>query len=195
MGAFLKCIVPFVAKRTRKIKEIFFKERNMSVFISHSTLDDKIAQKVYKRLTDIHGIKCWIDDIDPELEHSRNSTKITSLIMERLEECTNILAVVSNNTKSSWWVPFEIGVARKSPRVITTFTDISDWNLPKYLHEWPILRGESAIETFAYYYKREKQIIKEATEGSDKEGHFILESERIKRINVFHDKLKSVLNQ
>ena len=36
--------------------------------------------------------------------------ELTKHIRKRLL-CTDILVIMSNNTKESWWVPFEIGMA------------------------------------------------------------------------------------
>src|SRR5262245_57071772 len=95
----------------------------MPVFISHSTSDDKIARSVYDRLLSFHGIRCYIDDLDREAKAARGTRAITSLILSRLESCTHLLAVVTPNTITSWWVPFEIGVARRSPRAISTYSN------------------------------------------------------------------------
>jgi phosphoenolpyruvate carboxylase len=159
----------------------------MPVFISHRSADDKIANEVYRRLKYRHNIECWIDDIDPQIANSRNSSKITSLILDRLDSCTNLLAIVTDNTKESWWVPFEIGVARRAPRAITTFTNLFSCQLPEYLNEWPVLKGNNAVDTFAKYYKQQKQMIKEAQRYSFSKSRVPVDS--------FHCMLKKALSQ
>ncbi len=114
----------------------------MPVFISHRTADDEIAKAVYQRLRFHHNIECYIDDIDEELRRARGTAVVTSLIVERLNACTNLLAIVTQNTQGSWWVPFEVGIARQAPRVITSFTNQRDSAMPEFLLEWPRLRGE-----------------------------------------------------
>jgi len=122
----------------------------MPVFISHRTVDNVLAWQVYYRLYFHHNIKCYLDDLDKE---ARTTESITKVILKRLEECTHLVAVITPNTEGSWWVPFEIGVARRAPRIISSFTSLSDYQLPEYLKEWPVLRGEDAIDTFARIYK------------------------------------------
>lgn len=122
----------------------------MPVFISHSSKDDAIAGIIYRRLTNLHGITCYLDDIDPELQGTKNATDV---ILKRLDQCTNLLAVVTANTRESWWVPFEIGVARRAPRFITTYTYLYS-TLPDYLKEWPVLSSDAHIDIFAKEYKR-----------------------------------------
>src|SRR5262249_51630867 len=130
----------------------------MPVFISHTTADDGIARQVFDRLTRHHGITCYIDDMDRQ----GGASNVTALVVRRLKDCTNLLALVTQNTKTSWWVPFEVGVAREAPRIITSFSNLDQYSLPEFLKEWPVLRGESAVDTFADYYKRGVQRVKTA---------------------------------
>lgn len=144
----------------------------MPIFISHTTKDDYLAQKVYRRLTNMHNIKCYIDDMDKELERLRGHSSLTPLLVERLRRCDTLLAVVTENTKDSWWVPFEIGTAREMPRAISCFTPLPDrkntynymyntkTTLPEYLLEWPRLRTDHDIDTFAMIYKRQASLLR-----------------------------------
>lgn len=138
----------------------------MPVFISHTTQDDALARKIYSRLKLVNNIDCYIDDMDKELASKRGSSQLTSLLVDRLRRCDTILAVVSSNTKGSWWVPFEIGTAREMPRVIASFTSLPDRSaytgqecLPEYLLEWPRLRTENDIDVFAREYKQKSLIL------------------------------------
>ena len=128
----------------------------MPVFISHRTQDDEIARKVFYYLYHHHDIKCYIDDLDEVAGAARQTNRITDLILKRLEDCTHLLAVVTENTEGSWWVPFEIGVARRAPRVISTYTDLYGSDLPEYLREWPILRSNNALDEYAIIYRAYK---------------------------------------
>lgn len=82
----------------------------MPIFISHTTRDDALANRVKNRLTTIHKIECYIDDIDRELAANRGKASLTPVLIDRLRKCDTLLAVVTSNTKGSWWVPFEIGI-------------------------------------------------------------------------------------
>ena len=124
----------------------------MPVFISHRTQDDEIARKIYLYLRYDKGITCYIDDFDEDAEVARETDRITDRILEQLDSCTHLLALVTENTEGSWWVPFEIGVARRAPRVISTFTNIYGSDLPEYLREWPILRNDNALDEYAKIY-------------------------------------------
>jgi hypothetical protein len=162
----------------------------MPVFISHRTADDKIAQAVAYRLKNTHDITVYIDDIDKELAAARGTGRVTQLLVDRLHKCTNLLAIVTSNTQGSWWVPFEIGVAREAPRMISTFTDQSQFSLPDYLTEWPVLRGESAVDTFAKYYKLQSSIARRSLVEKTASA-----SEGISSVDSFHRQLKNALGQ
>jgi hypothetical protein len=128
------------------------KETIMPVFLSHRTADDHVAQAIANRLMSYHKIFCYIDNFDP---HTKTTTQVTSLILERINTCTHILALITNNTIGSWWVPFEVGVARQANRRIAS-VDTSTQTLPEYLTEWPVLVGDSAIDAFAELYHEDK---------------------------------------
>lgn len=131
----------------------------MAIFICHASSDNAIATKVYDRLANYHSIPCYIDDIDKELSKRRGKSELTSYLVDKLKKCDTLFAVVTQNTKQSWWVPFEIGTARQLPIIITSYTNLPeppqmDYSivLPEYLLEWPRLRTDSEVDFFAQKY-------------------------------------------
>jgi hypothetical protein len=123
----------------------------MPVFISHRTADDSLAKEIYNRLTQVHGINCFIDDFMP----STTPEKVTSVILENLNRCTHLMAVLTDNTEGSWWVPYEIGVAEQASRAITSYSNMGCAKLPEYLWHWPVLKGPTGIDRFAAVYHLE----------------------------------------
>ena len=162
----------------------------MPVFISHRTADNDIAKRVADRLTKRHGIRVYIDDIDKQLRILQGTSAITTLLVRRVNECTNLLAIVTQHTQGSWWVPFEVGIARQAPRVITTMTNLSDNSLPEYLLEWPRLRGDSAVDTFARIYKAQRKVLTENVVEKRASA-----SRQLSYVDQFHAKLKAALGQ
>lgn len=122
----------------------------MLVFISHRTADDAQAQVLSQRIFTRHSIKCYLDHFDPQ---ARTTHEITDLIVSRINTCTHLMALVTNATVGSWWVPFEIGVARQGDRRITSFV-ASTVTLPEYLTEWPVMTTEAHLDLFAEAYHR-----------------------------------------
>lgn len=124
----------------------------MPVFISHRTADDAKAQALARRLLTRHNIRCYLDHFDPE---ARSTSEITSLIVGRINLCTHLMALVTDDTVGSWWVPFEIGVARQADRRITSFDD-SSVQLPEFLTEWPVMLKDADLDLFAEAYHRDR---------------------------------------
>lgn len=121
----------------------------MKVFISHQQKDAVAAKTVYDTLR-YNGVEAYLDLLDSAL--LKDGRQLTSHIVSKIGESTDVIAVVSDNTKESWWVPFEIGVATDKPRPIATY--ICGWvSLPEYLDFWPQLRTPSDIN--AYVRKRQ----------------------------------------
>jgi len=162
----------------------------MPVFISHRTVDNEIAKHVAERLKNHHGIPIYIDDIDQEVRQVQGTAAITALLVQRINMCTNLLAIVSENTKGSWWVPFEIGVARQVPRTITSLTNQGDASLPEYLLEWPRLRGDAAIDTFARIYNEQRRVLTEQVLRNQAPV-----SRQLGYVDQFHASLKKALGQ
>ena len=162
----------------------------MPVFISHRTVDNDLARRVSLRLRVWHGIECYVDDMDDATQRLRGTPAITALIVRRLNACSNLLAIVTANTVDSWWVPFEVGVARQAPRVITTFTDQTDDRLPDFLLEWPRLRGESAVDEFAKLYNAQVRSLT----AQVVEKHAML-ADQLDAVERFHRDLKARLGQ
>ncbi|WP_337120035.1 toll/interleukin-1 receptor domain-containing protein, partial [Staphylococcus aureus] len=84
----------------------------MSVFISYKHLDRNLALQIDERLK-INGIKTYLDVLDAE---SQSTESITTVITKNIAMCTHLIAVVSKETATSWWVPFEIGEATISAK-------------------------------------------------------------------------------
>ena len=88
-------------------------------------------------------------------------------------------------------MPFEVGVARQAPRIITSYTDLQQGELPEYLREWPVLRGENAVDIFAAHYKGQGSTIRRGTILEDRGAP----SDRFAAVSRFHSELKVALKQ
>ena len=122
----------------------------MPVFISYRHIDRPRAIAINTRLMQAR-IKTYLDVLDPE---SQTTDDITSVITRNITECTHLLAVVSERTANSWWVPFEIGEATISGRRICTFK-AGPAALPEYLDKWPEMTSEKDLDFFIEEYRNE----------------------------------------
>lgn len=126
----------------------------MPVFLSHQKKDADFAKFIYNYLTK-YKIRCYIDEFDEVLKRSND---ITRIIMTRISQCTHMLAVVSPNTQSSWWVPFEIGVASQAERRIASMK-AATVTLPEYLEIWPVMTKTEHLDHYIRLYYQDREIL------------------------------------
>ena len=148
---------------------------NYDVFISHKGEDIRIAESVGDALQH-SGLSGYLDRWDPAVEG--DSPELEIYLRSIIRETKTILAIVTENTPLSWWVPFEIGVARETASQIATFLEVNRQSrvkieLPSYLKRWPILATTTSLQLWArrlatasvpegrYYFA------KQAPQGSD----------------------------
>lgn len=155
----------------------------MPVFISYRHMDRAYAMAINSRLIRAN-IKTYLDVLDLE---SQTTDDITGVITRNITECTHLLAVVSEKTALSWWVPFEIGEATISNRRICSFRT-GPAELPLYLDKWPKLSTESDLDFFIDAYREEVsnkrsmslESMNESVKGSYK-----------RNADMFHEQLKN----
>lgn len=122
----------------------------MPVFISHKSEDKESALLIAGYLKR-QCIYSYVDVLDPTLQ---TTDDITKTLMDRINLCTHLMAVVSQYTEKSWWVPFEIGVGSEKDRRITSY-QLTAVNLPDFLTKWPILKSQSDLDIFIRLYKQD----------------------------------------
>jgi hypothetical protein len=155
----------------------------MPVFISYRHTDRLQAMAINARLSQAN-IKTYIDVLDSE---SQTTDDITGVITRRITECTHLLAVVSEQTARSWWVPFEIGEATISNRRICSFKTGSS-ELPLYLDKWPKLTSDNDINFFIDAYREEVTTKRSAILDSVNES---IRSVYKQNAELFHSQLKN----
>ena len=157
----------------------------MPVFISYRHIDRAYAININTRLIQAN-IKTYLDVLDAE---SQTTDDITGVITRNISECTHLLAVVSEKTALSWWVPFEIGEATITNRRICSFKT-GPTELPLYLDKWPKLSSDRDIEFFIDAYRNESTLKRSMSLES------VTGSESVRSVNRtnadrFHTDLKS----
>lgn len=157
----------------------------MPVFISYRHMDRSYAININTRLMQA-SIKTYLDVLDAE---SQTTDDITGVITRNISECTHLLAVVSEKTALSWWVPFEIGEATITNRRICSFKT-GPTELPLYLEKWPKLTNDRDIEFFIDAYRNEATLKRSMSLES------VTGSESVRGLNKtnadrFHSDLKS----
>lgn len=126
------------------------------VFISHKDLDSHIAKKVAARIQ-INGMITYLDTVDDAL--MEDGPDLSDILLKRMGECHQLIAVVSNRTKDSWWVPWEIGVGSEKGFRMASYSE-SYVELPSYLKKWPALHNDEHVDLYCEYSKNTDIIVK-----------------------------------
>lgn len=116
----------------------------MKFFISHKQQDAIIAKKI-ALLLQLKGIDCYLDLLDPTI--SGDGEKLTEHIKDALKSCTDIIVVVSEKTRLSQWVFFEVGMAARTDMPTVTFLQ-EEVELPEFLSYWPRLKKLNDLDVY-----------------------------------------------
>lgn len=136
----------------------------IKVFLSHQSADSTTAASVARRLKTYHDIDSYLDVIDPYV--GRPGEDLAAHIRGEMSRCTQLLAVVSDATNASQWVPWEIGVATEKDFPLATYA--AGWAMPpEFLRKWPYLRSDADLDQYARASKGARRVLveKRATFG------------------------------
>ena len=116
------------------------------VFISHKSEDRETAIRIKNRLSEF-GVSSFLDVVD--LEKDLEPEELTNRLKSKMDESSDLLAVVSDVTEKSWWVPFEIGMAAHVNLPIVSFLKGNfAKTLPGYLRIWPSLSNFEMLKVY-----------------------------------------------
>lgn len=132
------------------IYESSFSETEKCVFISHKSEDIEAAKALAEIITS-RGIDVYLDINDSGLQSAtreNNAQEIVDCIERALSVSSHILVLVTNKTKQSWWVPYEIGYSKKGTKQIASILlkDVVDF--PDFLQIEKKLRGLNDLKNY-----------------------------------------------
>lgn len=159
----------------------------MKVFISHKKEDEETALMVQKTLTNA-GVEAYLDVLDSTI--ADDGEKLTKHIRKKLNECTDVIVILSSKTKESWWVPFEIGMATEKDMPIANYL-VSYELLPDYLEYWPRLK--SSQDVLKYIKVRNRVATQVLLEKSLNHGQFQQRNDGLSETQRFYSELKKSL--
>ncbi len=122
----------------------------IKVFLSHQRNDAGLAAQIARRLTVQHNIDSYLDVIDPFIDSPGED--LAAHIRAELGKCNQLLAVISETTRSSQWVPWEIGVATEKSFPLATYSSAHSLP-PEFLRKWPYLQSEGDLDEYAHASK------------------------------------------
>lgn len=155
----------------------------MKVFISHKNTD-ALQALMLKTAFEKNHVTSYLDVLDSSI--NGGGKQLTDHIKENLNTCTDIIVVMSEATKESWWVPFEIGMSAQVDMPTASYLK-SDVTLPSYLSYWPCLRTTSDVDKYVAIRKRTTQAINEQY------GHYNFSDRRAIETRAFYEALKREL--
>jgi hypothetical protein len=122
------------------------------VFVSYTRADRIAARSIVRYLEDVIDAETYFDQDDPDLTLAAtagDNEGIVSYLENGIKESTHLLGVISEATRDSWFVPFEIGSARRLERPIAyvQLADVSD--LPAYLRIATLIDSEAKLATWS----------------------------------------------
>ena len=105
----------------------------MKIFISHKQEDALAANQMATQLREMK-VDYYLDLLDSSVVQS--GKELTNHIRRNLNNCTDIIVIMSKLTRFSQWVPFEVGMAAQIDMPTATFLQ-EDVSLPDFLQYWP----------------------------------------------------------
>lgn len=111
------------------------------VFVSHKKDDERLALEV-ARCIKYYELVPWVDALDDSIQ---DGPQLDAKIRDIIRGSFSLMAVISDVTHESWWVPFEIGIAFDRERVLASYTDISRYELPSFLAKHPRVSNHTQL--------------------------------------------------
>lgn len=129
----------------------------MKVFISHKDADS-LQALLLKKAFEKEGVSAYLDVLDSSINGGGKT--LTEHIKTQINQCTDIIVLMSEATKLSWWVPFEIGMSAQIDMPTASFLK-ENVDLPSYLSYWPRLKTTSDVATYVSVRKRTERTLNE----------------------------------
>lgn len=116
----------------------------IKVFISHKQEDSYTANKIAEALKEMN-VPYYLDILD--FSTTRSGKELTDHIKRNLNDCTDIIVVMSESTRYSQWVPFEVGMSAQNDMPTATYLQ-ENVSLPDFIAYWPRLKQPSDIRKY-----------------------------------------------
>lgn len=129
----------------------------MKVFISHKDADS-LQALLLKRAFENEGVSAYLDVLDSSINGGGKT--LTEHIKGQLNQRTDIIVLMSEATKYSWWVPFEIGMSAQIDMPTASYLK-ENVVLPSYLSYWPRLKTINDVSTYVSVRKKTERTLNE----------------------------------
>lgn len=89
--------------------------QSFDVFLSHSSKDKDILPSVINFFSQ-YGVNVYIDKADEELP-KKTSPETGDKLKNRIQEAKKFIVLVTENSKDSKWIPWELGIADEKKKI------------------------------------------------------------------------------
>ncbi|WP_144597298.1 toll/interleukin-1 receptor domain-containing protein [Bacillus cereus] len=141
------------------------------IFISHISIDKNTAIEIGEYIKR-SGFDIYLDIYDRGLQDAvanDNHEAIVRSIERGIAYSTDILCLVSNETKNSWWVPYEIGFAksqtnneRSNQSTISTLLLKEVDYIPSYLVVTNVLEGIKSLNEYLRELSKREAVLQKS---------------------------------
>ena len=128
--------------------------RTFDVFVSHKSDDSAQAVEI-ARFLDRRGLSAFVDVL--EIKGAKDDRSLDKKLRDIICASKSLLTVVSEKTKESWWVPFEVGIAFDRDKFLGSALLVHNVELPLFLENWPVARTYDDLARWAKMVKEWKQ--------------------------------------
>ncbi len=140
----------------RAIQESFernniYKSADSCIFISHKSSDKEWAIKLGEHIKNVYNIDIYLDIYDKGLQVATlldDHHKIVEHIQKGISLSTHLMCLISESTNPSWWVPYEIGYAKKSSKRISSLKIKNISDVPSFLKIEDVLMGAKSLNEY-----------------------------------------------
>ena len=121
------------------------------IFLSHISIDKAVVQDIADYIMEKADIDVYLDIYDDALQHavhSENSEEITALIERGIASSSHAMCLISEETIKSWWVPYELGYAKRSGKEISSLKLKGSVDLPDFLKIGTLIHGTKSLNEY-----------------------------------------------
>lgn len=133
------------------------------IFLSHISIDKTAVQGIADYIMEKADIDVYLDIHDDALQtavYRGDSEEITALIERGITSSSHAMCLISEETIKSWWVPYELGYAKKSGKEISSLKLKGTVDLPDFLKIGTLIHGTKSLNEYIEKAIRDYKITK-----------------------------------
>ncbi|MDR7089805.1 toll/interleukin-1 receptor domain-containing protein [Cellvibrio fibrivorans] len=133
------------------------------IFLSHIYVDKKDAEQLADYIMEKADIDVYLDIYDQDLQNAvtlKDPSKITALIERGITNSTHAMCLISEKTINSWWVPYELGYAKKAGKKICSLKLKGNVELPDFLKIGDLIYGTKSLNEYIQKIITEARLVK-----------------------------------